>query len=224
MLSVQISRATHAPLIKSCDSHGLLGRASIPYPLGNAAGKQERSIPPFALEFWQKVGVVGCCWRSPECLYQSFAVIWLFTERKDSLWHPCPPGLLLQSCLDIAFFVAHLTQWHWLCCPLHSLLISLLEVMSALCFGLFARLLWNRREQKGIVVGGAFTVLIMGFFPGTARNTLSQPNVWLAIFLSITLCVLPVVGFRFLKTQLKPTPSDKVRSYLIEPEILLTMA
>uniref|UniRef100_A0A8V5HCR5 Phospholipid-transporting ATPase n=1 Tax=Melopsittacus undulatus TaxID=13146 RepID=A0A8V5HCR5_MELUD len=59
-------------------------------------------------------------------------------------------------------------------------------------------------------------------FSGTARNTLSQPNVWLAIFLSITLCVLPVVGFRFLKTQLRPTPSDKVRKYLIKPEILLT--
>uniref|UniRef100_A0A8C0FMV4 Phospholipid-transporting ATPase n=1 Tax=Bubo bubo TaxID=30461 RepID=A0A8C0FMV4_BUBBB len=68
---------------------------------------------------------------------------------------------------------------------------------------------------------GMYLIFTASFpFIGTARNTLSQPNVWLAIFLSITLCVLPVVGFRFLKAQLKPTPSDKVRRYLIKPEIL----
>ncbi|XP_010188088.1 PREDICTED: phospholipid-transporting ATPase FetA-like, partial [Mesitornis unicolor] len=58
---------------------------------------------------------------------------------------------------------------------------------------------------------GMYLIFTASFpFVGTARNTLGQPSVWLAIFLSITLCVLPVVGFRFLKTQLKPTPSDKV--------------
>uniref|UniRef100_A0A8C6J7F1 Phospholipid-transporting ATPase n=1 Tax=Melopsittacus undulatus TaxID=13146 RepID=A0A8C6J7F1_MELUD len=59
---------------------------------------------------------------------------------------------------------------------------------------------------------GMYMIFTASFpFVGTARNTLSQPNVWLAIFLSITLCVLPVVGFRFLKTQLRPTPSDKIK-------------
>uniref|UniRef100_A0A8C0IHF9 Phospholipid-transporting ATPase n=1 Tax=Bubo bubo TaxID=30461 RepID=A0A8C0IHF9_BUBBB len=59
---------------------------------------------------------------------------------------------------------------------------------------------------------GMYLIFTASFpFIGTARNTLSQPNVWLAIFLSITLCVLPVVGFRFLKAQLKPTPSDKIK-------------
>ncbi|NWY46078.1 AT8B5 ATPase, partial [Sylvia atricapilla] len=58
---------------------------------------------------------------------------------------------------------------------------------------------------------GMYLIFTASFpFIGTARNTLSQPNVWLAIFLSTTLCVLPVVGYRFLKAQLKPTPSDKV--------------
>ncbi|XP_015703848.1 phospholipid-transporting ATPase FetA-like [Coturnix japonica] len=58
---------------------------------------------------------------------------------------------------------------------------------------------------------GMYLILPASFpFVGTARNTLSQPNVWLAIFLSIALCVLPVVGFRFLKTLLRPTASDKV--------------
>nr|XP_028604558.1 phospholipid-transporting ATPase ID-like isoform X1 [Podarcis muralis] len=55
-------------------------------------------------------------------------------------------------------------------------------------------------------------LIFTGSFPfvGSARNTLNQPNVWLSIFLCVTLCVLPVVGFRFLKVQLKPTISDQV--------------
>ncbi|KAH1169000.1 phospholipid-transporting ATPase ID-like isoform X1 [Mauremys mutica] len=58
---------------------------------------------------------------------------------------------------------------------------------------------------------GMYLIFTASFpFIGTARNTLSQPNVWLAIFLSIILCVLPVVGGRFLKAQLIPTVSDKV--------------
>ncbi|KAM6470600.1 phospholipid-transporting ATPase ID-like isoform 3-T3 [Liasis olivaceus] len=47
-------------------------------------------------------------------------------------------------------------------------------------------------------------------FVGTARNTLNQPKVWLSVCLCVSLCVLPIVGFRFLKMQLKPTLSDKV--------------
>ncbi|XP_075788958.1 phospholipid-transporting ATPase ID isoform X2 [Pelodiscus sinensis] len=58
---------------------------------------------------------------------------------------------------------------------------------------------------------GMYLIFTASFpFIGTARNTLSQPSVWLAIFLSIILCVLPVVGGRFLKAQLMPTASDKV--------------
>lgn len=47
-------------------------------------------------------------------------------------------------------------------------------------------------------------------WPGTARNTLNQPAVWLAILLCLSLCVLPVIGVRFLMIQLKPTISDQV--------------
>uniref|UniRef100_A0A8C3KMC0 Phospholipid-transporting ATPase n=1 Tax=Calidris pygmaea TaxID=425635 RepID=A0A8C3KMC0_9CHAR len=68
---------------------------------------------------------------------------------------------------------------------------------------------------------GMYLIFTASFpFVGTARNTLSQPNVWLAIFLSITLCVLPVVGFRFMKAQLKPTPSDKLPRMAFKPEHL----
>nr|XP_060617075.1 phospholipid-transporting ATPase ID-like [Anolis sagrei ordinatus] len=55
-------------------------------------------------------------------------------------------------------------------------------------------------------------LILTGSFPfvGTARNTLNQPAVWLSVGLCVALCVLPVVGFRFLKMQLRPTISDKV--------------
>ncbi|XP_030048675.1 phospholipid-transporting ATPase ID [Microcaecilia unicolor] len=55
-------------------------------------------------------------------------------------------------------------------------------------------------------------LIFTAFFPfiGTARNSLSQPNVWLAIFLTTVLCILPVVGYRFLKAELRPSFTDKV--------------
>ncbi|KAM7391144.1 hypothetical protein PAMP_021856 [Pampus punctatissimus] len=58
---------------------------------------------------------------------------------------------------------------------------------------------------------GMFLMLPSVFhFIGTARNTLNQPNVWLTVFLTSFLCVLPVVTYRFLLVQLCPTINDKV--------------
>ncbi|XP_040010341.1 phospholipid-transporting ATPase ID-like isoform X3 [Xiphias gladius] len=58
---------------------------------------------------------------------------------------------------------------------------------------------------------GMFLMLPSAFpFIGTGRNSLSQPNVWLTILLTSTLCVLPVVTYRFLLIQLYPTINDKV--------------
>uniref|UniRef100_A0A3Q0S9R4 Phospholipid-transporting ATPase n=1 Tax=Amphilophus citrinellus TaxID=61819 RepID=A0A3Q0S9R4_AMPCI len=63
---------------------------------------------------------------------------------------------------------------------------------------------------------GMFTILPSAFpFIGTARNTLSQPNVWLTIFLTSILCVLPVVTCRFLMMQLCPTINDKVSEEML---------
>lgn len=45
---------------------------------------------------------------------------------------------------------------------------------------------------------------------GTARNSLNQPNAWLTIFLTIIICVLPVVALRFVQILLWPTINDKV--------------
>uniref|UniRef100_A0A8C1IED8 Phospholipid-transporting ATPase n=1 Tax=Cyprinus carpio TaxID=7962 RepID=A0A8C1IED8_CYPCA len=48
-------------------------------------------------------------------------------------------------------------------------------------------------------------------FIGTARNCLNQPNVWLTVALTAILCVLPVVVYRFLSSQISPTINEKVR-------------
>ncbi|KAG7481242.1 hypothetical protein MATL_G00064870 [Megalops atlanticus] len=59
---------------------------------------------------------------------------------------------------------------------------------------------------------GMYLIFTASFpFIGTARNSLSQPNVWLTILLTSILCVLPVVAYRFLLIQLWPTINDKVR-------------
>ncbi|XP_058473521.1 phospholipid-transporting ATPase ID [Solea solea] len=60
---------------------------------------------------------------------------------------------------------------------------------------------------------GMFFIFTSSFpFIGTARNSLNQPNMWLTIFLTALLCTLPVVAFRFILIQLRPTINDKVRS------------
>uniref|UniRef100_A0A8C4GZG4 Phospholipid-transporting ATPase n=1 Tax=Dicentrarchus labrax TaxID=13489 RepID=A0A8C4GZG4_DICLA len=57
---------------------------------------------------------------------------------------------------------------------------------------------------------GMFLIFTSSFpFIGTARNSLNQPNVWLTIFLTSLLCILPVVAFRFILIQLRPTINDK---------------
>ncbi|XP_043952350.1 phospholipid-transporting ATPase ID-like [Gambusia affinis] len=59
---------------------------------------------------------------------------------------------------------------------------------------------------------GMFLIFTSIFpFIGTVRNSLNQPNVWLTIFLSSLLCVLPVVALRFILIQIRPTINDKVR-------------
>uniref|UniRef100_A0A8D0ARA2 Phospholipid-transporting ATPase n=1 Tax=Sander lucioperca TaxID=283035 RepID=A0A8D0ARA2_SANLU len=64
---------------------------------------------------------------------------------------------------------------------------------------------------------GMFLIFTSSFpFIGTARNSLSQPSVWLTIFLTSLLCILPVVASRFLFVQLRPTINDKVRCHMTQ--------
>ncbi|KAI1904074.1 hypothetical protein AGOR_G00001930 [Albula goreensis] len=46
---------------------------------------------------------------------------------------------------------------------------------------------------------------------GTAGSCLSQRSVWLVIFLTAVVCVVPVVTIRFLRTEFCPTLTNKVR-------------
>ncbi|KAJ7335113.1 hypothetical protein JRQ81_013054 [Phrynocephalus forsythii] len=72
------------------------------------------------------------------------------------------------------------------------------------------RLKQGKRSVQLTLPVVSFAPLSPHHFQGTARNTLNQPTVWLSVLLCVILCVMPVVGFRFLKAQLKPTLSDKV--------------
>uniref|UniRef100_A0A8C0YU89 Phospholipid-transporting ATPase n=1 Tax=Canis lupus familiaris TaxID=9615 RepID=A0A8C0YU89_CANLF len=47
-------------------------------------------------------------------------------------------------------------------------------------------------------------------FLGVARNTLNLPQIWLSIVLSVVLCILPVIGYQFLKPLFWPANVDKI--------------
>ncbi|KAK6317747.1 hypothetical protein J4Q44_G00110380 [Coregonus suidteri] len=59
---------------------------------------------------------------------------------------------------------------------------------------------------------GLFSIFPSHFpFIGTGRNCLTQKSVWLVIMLTTVACVMPGLAVRFLKTDLYPTLTDKVR-------------
>uniref|UniRef100_A0A672SMH2 Phospholipid-transporting ATPase n=1 Tax=Sinocyclocheilus grahami TaxID=75366 RepID=A0A672SMH2_SINGR len=59
---------------------------------------------------------------------------------------------------------------------------------------------------------GIFTIFPNQFpFIGTARNSLNQKIVWLVILLTTVVCIMPMVAVRFIKADLYPTHTDKVR-------------
>ncbi|KAL0968678.1 hypothetical protein UPYG_G00270100 [Umbra pygmaea] len=49
-------------------------------------------------------------------------------------------------------------------------------------------------------------------FIGSARSCLAQWSVWLVTLLTTVMCVMPGIAVRFLKSELRPTVTDKVRS------------
>ncbi|XP_040819527.1 phospholipid-transporting ATPase FetA-like [Ochotona curzoniae] len=47
-------------------------------------------------------------------------------------------------------------------------------------------------------------------FLGVARNTLIQPQLWMSVFLTVILCMLPMIGYQFLKPLFWPMSVEKV--------------
>uniref|UniRef100_A0A672N9U3 Phospholipid-transporting ATPase n=1 Tax=Sinocyclocheilus grahami TaxID=75366 RepID=A0A672N9U3_SINGR len=109
-------------------------------------------------------------------------------------------ALLAQTCLLIAVSVQlGLDTYYWTAVNQFFLWGSL-SVYFAVTFTMYSN--------------GMYLIFTSSFpFIGTARNSLNQPNVWLTIFLTTILCILPVVAKRFLFIQLKPTINDKVVEY-----------
>ncbi|KAF6727503.1 Phospholipid-transporting ATPase ID [Oryzias melastigma] len=106
-------------------------------------------------------------------------------------------ALLTQTCLMFAVSIQlGLEMSYWTAVNTFFVLGSL-AMYFAVTFTLYSN--------------GMFYILPAAFpFIGTARNSLSQPNVWLTVLLTSILCVLPVVTYRFLLTQLCPTINEKV--------------
>ncbi|KAK2514572.1 Atp8b1 [Columba livia] len=59
---------------------------------------------------------------------------------------------------------------------------------------------------------GIHVLFPSGFqFTGTAPNALRQPYLWLTMILSIAVCLLPVVAWRFLSVTIWPSESDRIQ-------------
>uniref|UniRef100_A0A8C9RP53 Phospholipid-transporting ATPase n=1 Tax=Scleropages formosus TaxID=113540 RepID=A0A8C9RP53_SCLFO len=106
-------------------------------------------------------------------------------------------ALLAQTCLLIAVCIQlGLDMAYWTAVNQFFVWGSL-AVYFAITFAIYSN--------------GIFLIFTSSFpFIGVARNTLNQANVWLTILLTTILCVLPVVAYRFLLMQLRPTINDKV--------------
>uniref|UniRef100_A0A8C7XDE0 Phospholipid-transporting ATPase n=1 Tax=Oryzias sinensis TaxID=183150 RepID=A0A8C7XDE0_9TELE len=106
-------------------------------------------------------------------------------------------ALFAQTCLLIVVSIQMcLDTYHWT--AVNNLFIwGSLAAYFAVTFTMYSN--------------GIFVILPSAFpFVGTERNTLNLPNVWLTIVLTSLLCILPVVAYRFISMQIRPTINDKV--------------
>ncbi|XP_039615081.1 phospholipid-transporting ATPase ID-like isoform X2 [Polypterus senegalus] len=107
-------------------------------------------------------------------------------------------ALLAQTCLLVTVSIQMgLDTAYWTAVN-HFFIWGSLAVYFAITFTMYS---------NGIYL------MLPAYFPfiGTARNTLNQPSAWFTIVLTTILCVLPVVAYRFIKTELQPTVGDKVK-------------
>lgn len=115
-------------------------------------------------------------------------------------------ALLAQTCLLVVMNIQLCLDTHYWTAVNQFFVWGSLAAYFAITFTMYSN--------------GMFFIFTSAFpFVGTARNSLNQPNVWLTIFLTSLLCILPVVAFRFILIQLRPTINDKVR-YKVRKEAL----
>ncbi|CAK6954741.1 phospholipid-transporting ATPase ID-like [Scomber scombrus] len=115
-------------------------------------------------------------------------------------------ALLAQTCLLVVMNIQLCLDTHYWTAVNQFFVWGSLAAYFAITFTMYSN--------------GMFFIFTSSFpFIGTARNSLNQPNVWLTIFLTSLLCILPVVAFRFILVQLWPTINDKVR-YKLRKEAL----
>ncbi|KAA0716750.1 Phospholipid-transporting ATPase ID [Triplophysa tibetana] len=107
-------------------------------------------------------------------------------------------ALITQTCLTVTvFFQLSLDLSYWT-------VVNHLFVWGSL--GMFFILTFT------MYTDGLFRIHPPSFaFIGTARNCLNQSSVWLTVALTAVLCVLPVLAYRYLCSQISPTINDKVR-------------
>nr|XP_046231963.1 probable phospholipid-transporting ATPase IM [Scatophagus argus] len=107
-------------------------------------------------------------------------------------------ALLAQTCLLVVVNVQLCLDTHYWTAVNQFFVWGSLAAYFAITFTMYSN--------------GMFLIFTSSFpFIGTARNSLNQPNVWLTIYLTSLLCILPVVAYRFIFIQLRPTINDKVR-------------
>uniref|UniRef100_UPI00398EFEB6 phospholipid-transporting ATPase ID isoform X2 n=1 Tax=Pristiophorus japonicus TaxID=55135 RepID=UPI00398EFEB6 len=116
-------------------------------------------------------------------------------------------ALIAQTCLLVAVTLQiALDTTHWTAIN-HFFAWGSLAVYFAITFTMYSN--------------GMYLMFPTSFpFIGTARNALNQPHVWLTIFLTATMCVLPVVIMRYLNAELRPTFSDKLRYKITQIKML----
>ncbi|XP_061590380.1 phospholipid-transporting ATPase ID-like isoform X1 [Cololabis saira] len=107
-------------------------------------------------------------------------------------------ALLAQTCLLVVVSIQLCLDTHYWTALNHLFIWGSLAAYFGVTFTVYSN--------------GLFLILPSSFpFIGTERNSLTQPNVWLTIFLTSLLCILPVVALRFILIQIRPTINDKMR-------------
>ncbi|XP_077594057.1 phospholipid-transporting ATPase ID-like [Stigmatopora nigra] len=153
--------------------------------------------------YFNKKTVACCLMRS---CYASLVVFWVpwaamgdaVGDGGGDLAHYQSFALVVQTCLLLVVNIQLcLETKHWTA-------INVSFMGSSLVF-YFATTFAMHSDDMFSILASVFP------FVGTARNSLSQPRVWLTIFLTCLLCALPPMAFALAGVQLWPTVNDKVR-------------